>query len=286
MSAFLRKGRSEDPQNGLTATATTESALKCCLPVALLCAVLLTVGCSPKSAFSRGSGNSGNTSAVLSGDWWVTAPNGSSNCCGLALVQSSSSVTGMANPSICGLTTLQGSVTGSNLTLAAGNGALAIDAATSLSASAGTLSGSETCGVTTNPFSATLIGNVTGDWIGIFTATTPNTGSRTNVTINLTEGTASSGTFPALTGVATFSAASGSQSSCLAAATGGTITSGSLIGNSASLQINTTTNNLLLSIAGATNAAGNAMATVSYSLRCGPGTFDGEIETGTGTLSR
>jgi len=281
MSAVLRKGRSEHPRNSQNATATAESALKCCLPVALLCAVLLTVGCSPSSGRSSG----GNPPAVLSGDWWVTAPNGSTNCCGLALVQSGSSVTGMANPSICGLTTLQGSVTGSNLTLGAGNGALAIDAATSLSASAGTLSGTETCGVTTNPFSATLIGDVTGEWIGIFTATTPNNGSRTNVTISLTEGTASSGTFPTLTGVATFSAVSGSQSSCLAAATGGTITSGSLIGNSASLQINTTTNNLLLSIAGATNAAGNAMATVSYSLRCGPGTFAGEIETGTGSLS-
>jgi hypothetical protein len=282
MSAILSKGRSEHLQNSQKATATTESALKCCLPVALLCAVLLTVGCSGRSAPSSGSGN---PPAVVSGDWWVTAPNGSTNCCGLALVQSGSSVTGMADPSICGLMTLQGSVTGSNLTLAAGNGALAIDATTSLSASAGTLSGTETCGVTTNPFSATLIGDVTGEWIGIFTATTPNNGFRTNVTISLTEGTASSGTFPTLTGVATLSAVSGSQSSCLAAATGGTITSGSLIGNSASLQINTTTNNLLLSIAGATNAAGNAMATVTYSLRCGPGTFAGEIETGTGSLS-
>ena len=104
---------------------------KSSLFLAFLFALLLTLGCSGKTA--GGAPSNGSSASGVSGNWWVTAPNGTSTCCGLALDQSGASVTGLASPAICGLTTLQGTLgANNNLTLTAGNGALAIDAAASV----------------------------------------------------------------------------------------------------------------------------------------------------------
>jgi len=98
---------------------------------------------------------------------------------------------------------LQGTVTGNQVTLTAGNGALTINA----TASGTTLSGTLTCGLTSGPFTATLI-DITGQWTGTFLAT-QNTGfantigAKTNVTINITQNPHLN-SFPTFTGTATF----------------------------------------------------------------------------------
>jgi hypothetical protein len=257
----------------------------------LLCVTGAVVSCGSSGTTPAPTNQPSNPSssqpaaASVAGNWMT--PSGST-CCGLALFQSNTSLTALLSNSICGLTTLQGSVTGSTVNLTGGNGALSITATASISATGGTLSGTQTCGVATSPFSATLVGNISGQWTGTFTAISlVNTGVKTNVTLSISENP-TTGNFPTLSGTATFSTPTGSPTSCLASAVQGPITLGFIEGTFVSLQVTSAvfnTGGVPVSIIGTTDTTGHVLTVTSYSARCGPAPLD-STEAGIGTLSR
>jgi hypothetical protein len=219
--------------------------------------------------------------ASVAGNWAMTLP----SSIGLEIFQNGTALTVLFNGSPCGGVmspiTLQGTVTGTGVALS-GSG-ISIIAVVSLGGAGQTLSGTLTCGVLVISFTATNIANVTGQWNGTFTATGANAGAETAVGANLIE-TLNPGNFPSLTGTVSFTKL-GATESCLAAAGGGPISRGAILGTGVFIQATSTVNGQTLTINGSVDPTGHLISVSSYSVGCGTGAFAG-TESGTGSLSR
>jgi hypothetical protein len=249
----------------------------------VLLSVALAAGCngtvSVGGVVSPSQGSSANTS--LSGNWAMTSP----SSIGLEIFQNGTALTVLFNGSPCSGVmspiTLQGTVTGTGVALS-GSG-ISISATVFIGSTGQTLSGTITCGVITIQFTATNIGDLTGQWSGTFTATSPIDGAQTAVGASLVESLLPNN-FPSLTGTVSF-VKLGAMESCLAAAGGGPITRGSILGTGMFIQATSTVNGQTVTIIGTADPTGHLINVTSYSVGCGTGTFAG-TEAGTGTLSR
>lgn len=229
---------------------------------------------------SSSQGPSATTS--LSGNWEMTSPSSA----GLEIFQNSSSLTVLLSGSPCsGVMSpiiLEGTVTGNRVTLSASG--ITITATVSFETTGQTLSGTITCGVGTISFTATNIASVTGQWSGTFTALgSTNSGVQTSVGVNLVE-SLSPDNFPSLTGTVSFHKL-GATESCLAAAGGGPITRGAILGTGVLIQATGTGNNQTVTIIGTADPTGHLINVTTYSVGCGTSAISG-TESGTGSLSR
>lgn len=177
--------------------------------------------------------------------------------------------------------TLQGTATGTGVVLS-GSG-ISITATVFFASTGQTLSGTITCGVITIQFTATNIGDLTGQWSGTFTAISPIDGAQTAVGVNLIESLLPNN-FPSLTGTVSF-AKLGATESCLAAAGGGPITHGAILGTGVFIQTTSTVNGQTVTIIGVADPTGHLINVTSYSVGCGTSPLAG-TEAGTGSLSR
>jgi hypothetical protein len=249
-----------------------------------LCFVVVAAGCSGSvsvSGTTQGLQTNPSPKNSVEGNWAMISPASIT----LEIFQNGSSLTVLLNGSPCsGIMspiTLQGSVTEDSVTLS-GSG-ITISATVSFGAPQ-TLSGTITCGVSTISFTATNIASVTGQWTGTFTALGPtNNGVQTSVDANLVE-TLNSNNFPTLTGSVSFGKL-GSTESCLAAAGGGPITHGAILGTSVFIQATSTVNGQTVTIVGVADPTGHFINVASYSVGCGTSPLAG-TEAGTGSLSR
>lgn len=245
--------------------------------------VALAAGCNGTvrvgGVISPSQGPSGTAS--LAGTWAMTSP----SSIGLEIFQNGTALTVLFSGSPCGGVMspimLQGTVTGNGVTFSASG--ITIIATVFFGSTGQTLSGTITCGVLTIQFTATNIGDLTGQWSGTFTAISPIDGAQTSVGANLIESLLPNN-FPSLTGTVSF-AKLGATESCLAAAGGGPISRGAILGTAVFVQATSTVNGQTVTIIGVADPAGHLINVTSYSVGCGTSSLPA-TEVGTGSLSR